>query len=111
MNNIELDPSAIERIVEVLQKSDNQGKFLRVAVESGGCNGFQYLFDLDSQKKEDDLTIAENDGQVIAITDETSANFLNGSKIEFVKELGASYFKVSNPNSTSNCGCGSSFSI
>lgn len=111
MSKVTLDASAIDRIVEVLQKSDNQGKFLRVAVESGGCNGFQYLFDLDSDQKEGDLVLAKDQDQVIAVTDEVSANYLNGSKIEFVKELGASYFKVSNPNSTSNCGCGSSFSI
>ena len=71
----------------------------------------QYIFELDDKHLEGDIKLAEADFQTLAITDETSLPFLNGAEIEFVKELGASYFKVNNPNAKANCGCGSSFSV
>ena len=61
--------------------------------------------------KEEYIKIFEENSEILALTDETSLPFLNGAEIEFVRELGASYFKVNNPNAKANCGCGSSFSI
>lgn len=111
MSAINISDSAIERIKEVTGKSDNDGKFLRISVDSGGCNGFQYIFKLDDKIAENDIKVLESGGKIFAVTDETSLPFLEGSELKFVKELGASYFKVENPNASSNCGCGSSFSV
>ena len=111
MNNVTLSNSALERIHEIKQKENNRGKFLRISISGGGCSGFQYIFELDSKHLENDIKIAEKNSEILAVTDETSLPFLSGAEIEFVKELGASYFKVINPNAKANCGCGSSFSI
>ena len=82
---------------------------LRVAVEGGGCSGFQYLFDLVDQPQADDLWV-ERDGAA-ALVDDVSVPFLAGSEIDFVEELAAAEFRVRNPNAKSSCGCGVSFSI
>ncbi len=111
MNNINLTNTAIERIYEIKNKADNQEKFLRISISGGGCSGFQYIFELDNKLLEGDIKIAENNLEILAVTDETSLPFLNGAEIEFVKELGASYFKVNNPNAKASCGCGSSFAV
>lgn len=111
MNSVTLTESALQRISEIRQKNSNLEKFLRISISGGGCSGFQYIFELDDKNLEGDIKIAEEKSQAIAITDETSLPFLDGAEIEFVKELGASYFKVNNPNAKANCGCGSSFSI
>jgi iron-sulfur cluster assembly accessory protein len=111
MNLVSLTNSALTRIREIKQKPDNHKKFLRISISGGGCSGFQYVFELDDEEREGDIKIAEESSQILAATDETSLPFLNGAEIEFVKELGASYFKVNNPNAKANCGCGSSFSI
>ncbi len=111
MNNINLTNSALERLHEIKNKEENREKFLRVSVSGGGCSGFQYIFELDNKSLEGDIKIAEENSQTLAVTDETSLPFLNGAEIEFVKELGASYFKVINPNAKASCGCGSSFSV
>jgi iron-sulfur cluster assembly accessory protein len=109
--SITLTDSAIERVSELVQKENNRGKFLRVAVSSGGCSGFQYLFNLDDKKNADDIKILSSGDSVLAITDETSVAFLEGCQVDFVRDLGASYFKVVNPNAKASCGCGSSFSV
>ncbi len=111
MNSVTLTASALERIREIKQKDVNHEKFLRVSISGGGCSGFQYIFELDDKNLEGDIKISEEDSKILAITDEASLPFLTGSEIEFVRELGASYFKVTNPNAKANCGCGSSFSI
>ncbi|MBU6338812.1 MAG: iron-sulfur cluster assembly accessory protein [Rickettsiales bacterium] len=109
--SITLTNSAIERIKEIRQKESNHDKFLRISISGGGCSGFQYLFDLDEKTEKEDVRIYEENGKLLASTDETSLQFLDGCEIEFIKELGASYFKVNNPNAKANCGCGSSFSV
>jgi len=107
MNNITLTDSALERIREIQQKPENQEKFLRISIAGGGCSGFQYSFNLDDKRHDGDVEIRKN----IAVTDETSLPFLDGAEIEFIRELGASYFKVNNPNAKTKCGCGSSFGV
>jgi iron-sulfur cluster assembly accessory protein len=111
MNNVTLNNTALERIHEIREKEINHGKFLRVSISGGGCSGFQYIFELDNKKREDDVELAKENSEIIAVTDTTSLPFLDGAEIEFVKELGAAYFKVKNPNAKASCGCGSSFSI
>ncbi len=111
MNRVQLTNSALERVKEVKSKPENHGKFLRIAVEGGGCNGFQYIFKLDDKKLGEDIEIAMEEGNLVAVTDQTSMQFLQNAEVDFVKELGASYFKVNNPNASGSCGFGSSFSV
>ena len=106
-----LTESALERINEVRTKPNNQEKFLRISISGGGCSGFQYIFELDDKLSEDDIKFSEINSKLLAVTDPSSLEFLKGAQIDFVKELGASYFKVINPNAKANCGCGSSFSV
>ncbi len=107
---INIADSAILRVVElVTQSKDTDMIGLRVSVFGGGCSGFMYNYKLESNQNDDDLVI--NSNGIKFLIDPTSQPFLEGSTLEFIQELGASYFKVSNPNATGKCGCGSSFSI
>ena len=84
-------------------------KCLRVAVEGGGCSGFQYEISMESDIKENDLILSENDCKVVI--DPISLEFLSGAIIDFKEELIGSKFVIENPNATSSCGCGTSFSV
>jgi iron-sulfur cluster assembly accessory protein len=103
-----LSPSAAQRI-HAIGKAEGKALMLRVAVEGGGCSGFQYQFDLVEDAQPDDLRI-ERDGAA-ALVDEMSLVLLKGSEIDFVDELAGAEFRVRNPNAKSSCGCGVSFSI
>ena len=92
-----------------LSKAEGHPVMLRVAVEGGGCSGFQYRFDLVETAQPEDLRI-ETDGQA-ALVDEMSLILLKGAQIDFIDELAGAEFKVRNPNARSSCGCGVSFSI
>lgn len=85
-----------------------QGQALRVAVEGGGCSGFQYEIKLDAPE-EDDL-ILEKDGERVLV-DQISLPFLTGAVIDFTEELIGARFTIDNPNATSSCGCGTSFAM
>ena len=101
--------SAARRIGELIAADGRQGLKLRVAVAGGGCSGFQYTFDFDSQVNDDDLVV-ERDGVAVLI-DEMSLGFLAGAEIDFVDDLIGAAFRVKNPNAQASCGCGTSFSI
>jgi len=85
-----------------------QGQALRVAVEGGGCSGFQYEIKLDAAEK-DDLVLEQGGERVLV--DQVSLPFLAGAVIDFTEELIGARFTVENPNATSSCGCGTSFSM
>jgi len=99
---------AAKRIAEIL-KSETQPVMLRVAVTGGGCSGFQYNFAIDDTRTDEDLVI-ERDGAVVLV-DPMSLDFLKGAEIDFVDDMIGASFKVNNPNATSSCGCGTSFSV
>ncbi|SDE17783.1 HesB/IscA family protein [Limimaricola pyoseonensis] len=99
-------PRAWERLAEIGAQA--QGKALRVAVEGGGCSGFQYEIALD-EPKEDDLVL-EGAGEKVVV-DSVSLPFLADATIDFADELIGARFVIENPNATSSCGCGTSFSI
>ncbi|MFK7835137.1 MAG: HesB/IscA family protein [Sulfitobacter sp.] len=99
-------PRAFERLSEI--GAADQGKVLRVAVEGGGCSGFQYEIDLD-EPKDDDL-ILEGAGEKVVV-DAISLPFLTNAVIDFSEELIGARFVIDNPNATSACGCGTSFSM
>jgi iron-sulfur cluster insertion protein len=105
---ISLSPAAAQRI-RAIGQAEGRDVMLRVAVEGGGCSGFQYQFDLVDAAEPDDLRI-ERDGAA-ALVDEMSMVMLKGSEIDFVDELAGAEFRVRNPNAKSSCGCGVSFSI
>ena len=106
--DLTLSPAAAERI-RALGAAEGRPVMLRVAVEGGGCSGFQYQFELVDRAEPDDLTI-ERDGAA-ALVDVVSLALLKGSEIDFVDELAGAEFRVRNPNAKSSCGCGVSFSI
>ena len=97
---------AFERLAEI--GAADQGKALRIAVEGGGCSGFQYEIDLDDIR-EDDLVL-EGHGEKVVV-DSVSLPFLTDATIDFSEELIGARFVIENPNATSSCGCGTSFSI
>ena len=99
---------AAKRIAEIL-KGEPSPMMLRVAVTGGGCSGFQYNFALDDARADDDLVI-ERDGATVLV-DSVSLDFLKGAEIDFADDLIGAAFKVKNPNATSSCGCGTSFSV
>lgn len=82
---------------------------LRVAVLAGGCSGFQYRFELDGARAEDDLVV-ERDGAVVLV-DPASLDLLAGSELDYSDALMGAHFTVRNPNAASACGCGTSFSV
>ena len=98
---------AFQRLAEILQATGQQ-KSLRVAVEGGGCSGFQYDIKLDDPTS-DDLVI-EKDGQRVLI-DSVSLPYLSNAVIDFSAELIGARFVVENPNAVASCGCGTSFSL
>lgn len=102
-------PSAARRIAELIAGDGRPDLKLRVEVLGGGCSGFQYRFDFDQSVAEDDLVI-ERDG-VAVLVDSVSLEYLRGSEFDFVEELIGASFQVRNPNVTSSCGCGTSFSV
>ena len=99
------------RRISTLLKDEHEAdnKFMRVAVEGGGCSGFQYIFKFDSIKNSDDFVFEKND--VAVIIDEISLELIKGGTLDYTEELIGSYFQVINPNASSACGCGTSFSI
>ena len=99
-------PRAFARLSQIGAAA--QGKALRVAVEGGGCSGFQYEIDLD-EAKDDDL-ILEGAGEKVLI-DAVSLPFLAAAVIDFSEELIGARFVINNPNASSSCGCGTSFSM
>ena len=105
---ITMSQSAAKQINAIMAKQPAQ-KFLRVAVNGGGCSGFQYEFGFADAPNEDDMLI-ERDGASILI-DEISQEFLKDSEIDYVNELIGAAFKIHNPHATANCGCGTSFSL
>ena len=107
---MQLPPKVTDRAYARLNEigAADQGQALRVAVEGGGCSGFQYDIRLD-QPAEDDVVL-EKDGQQVVV-DSVSMPFLAGATIDFTEERIGARFTIDNPTATSSCGCGTSFSI
>lgn len=102
-----ISAAALARVRELICEQGNPALKLRVAVEGGGCSGFQYGFSLASEAAEDDLTL-ECDG-VQLLVDPLSMQYLAGAEVDYVEQLAGAQFVVRNPNARSTCGCGSSF--
>ena len=103
-----LTPAAARRIALIAEKQSRPA-ILRLAVEGGGCSGFQYKFDLADAPEGDDM-VSETDG-VRLVVDPVSLDLIAGSTVDFVESLGGAAFKVDNPQAAAGCGCGASFGI
>jgi iron-sulfur cluster assembly accessory protein len=106
--NVTVSERAARRIGEIL-KRESGGAMLRVSVEGGGCSGFQYKFDIDRSKADDDIVIAQ-DGATVLI-DPVSLEYMAGAEIDFVDDLIGASFRINNPKATASCGCGTSFTV
>ncbi|KAB0269517.1 iron-sulfur cluster insertion protein ErpA [Microvirga brassicacearum] len=108
MSDITLTERAARRINEIMA-SEPDGSMLRISVNGGGCSGFQYAFDVDRTRQNDDLVV-EKDGATVLV-DEISIQYIEGSVIDFVDDLMGQSFKIENPHATASCGCGTSFAL
>ncbi|HWT53174.1 MAG TPA: iron-sulfur cluster insertion protein ErpA [Rhodocyclaceae bacterium] len=100
--------SAANKVKELIVEEGNDALKLRVFVSGGGCSGFQYGFTFDETVNEDDTTLEKNG--VTLLIDSMSYQYLVGAEIDYTEGLEGSQFVIKNPNATSTCGCGSSFS-
>ena len=105
---LSISDSAVKRLVKLIELEEDPDLMLRITVSGGGCSGYQYGFSFDDKVTPDDLTF-ERDG-VTVVTDEVSMDLLAGSEVHYVDDLMGAYFEIKNPNATSSCGCGTSFS-
>jgi iron-sulfur cluster assembly accessory protein len=106
--SLTLSPSAAARISAIAAKQ-GQPAILRLAVEGGGCSGFQYKFELAGEPEAEDL-VSETDG-VRLVVDPVSLDLVAGCIVDYGESLGGAAFRVENPNATAGCGCGSSFAV
>jgi iron-sulfur cluster assembly accessory protein len=106
--DVTLSDRAAKRIARILSKEPS-GTALRVTVSGGGCSGFQYSFDLDAARAEDDLVIEKNGATVLI--DQISLPYMDGSEIDFVDDVIGQSFQIRNPHATASCGCGTSFAL
>lgn len=108
-NTMTLTDKAAQKVRKLREQEDNPNLMLRVYVTGGGCSGFSYNFDFAEDLDDDDATF--DNGDVSLVVDSLSYQYLNGSTIDYTEGLEGSRFIVDNPNATTTCGCGSSFSI
>ncbi len=105
---VKVTERAARRIAQILA-GEQAASVLRVAVEGGGCSGFQYRFGVERASAPDDLIIERAGARVVI--DPVSLQYLAGSEIDFADELIGAAFKIENPNATASCGCGTSFAL
>ena len=106
-NKIEITEIAQNYIANLIK--EDKSNYFRITVLGGGCSGFQYKFDFDNIKNDEDILFKTN--KISVLIDKISLGLINGSRIDYVNELIGSSFKVTNPKASSSCGCGTSFSI
>lgn len=106
--DIALTPAAAARVAAIAARQ-NKPAILRLAVEGGGCSGFQYRFGFADVPEASDLVV-ETDG-VRLVVDDVSLDLVRGASVDYVESLGGASFKVENPQAASGCGCGTSFSV
>ncbi|WP_353438608.1 iron-sulfur cluster insertion protein ErpA [Polynucleobacter sp. UK-FUSCHL-C3] len=100
--------SAAAKVADLIAEEGNTDLKLRVFVQGGGCSGFQYGFTFDEAVNEDDTTFEKNG--VTLLVDSMSFQYLVGAEIDYKEDINGSQFVIKNPNATTTCGCGSSFS-
>ena len=109
---ITIEQSATDKILDLIkQEEDSDIKGLRIFVEGGGCSGFQYGFTWENKISDDDFSFDLEGSELKVLVDPMSAQYLQGSTIEYQKTIMAEQFAIRNPNAQTKCGCGSSFSV
>ena len=106
---VHVTDSAAKRVAFLVEQEGTPDAALRIAVNGGGCSGFQYGFSLDETRNDDDLVIEKHGATVLV--DMMSQLYLAGSEVDFVEDIIGSAFQIRNPNAKSECGCGTSFSV
>jgi len=106
---VSISEACASRVKVLIASEGDPALMLRVIVDGGGCSGFQYRFKLDKDTADDDRVFADHGVRVVI--DEASLELLDGSVIDYVEDLMAAAFTIRNPNATSTCGCGTSFSM
>ena len=101
--------SAAGKVKELIEEEGNPGLKLRVFVTGGGCSGFQYGFTFDEDVNDDDTALDK--GGVTLLIDSMSYQYLTGAEIDYKEDINGAQFVIKNPNATTTCGCGSSFSV
>ena len=105
---LQFTSAAAAKVRELIAEEGNPALKLRVYIQGGGCSGFQYGFEFDEQRGEDDLAV-ETDG-VTLLVDPLSLQYLMGAEVDYTESLHGAQFVIRNPNAKTTCGCGSSFS-
>ena len=108
-DSIRFTDNAAAKVSELIAEEDNPDLKLRVYVSGGGCSGFQYGFTFDEEANEDDTLVIKNG--VTVLVDSMSVQYLEGAEIDYTESLSGSQFVIRNPNASTTCGCGSSFSV
>lgn len=106
---IEFTPNAADKVRGLIAEEGNDALKLRVYITGGGCSGFQYGFKFDDNVQDGD-TVVETNG-VSLVVDPMSVQYLAGARVDYVENLEGARFVIDNPNATTTCGCGSSFSV
>ena len=101
--------SAVAKVADLIAEEGNPDLKLRVFVQGGGCSGFQYGFTFDEAVNDDDTLVTK--GNVTLLIDSMSLQYLVGAEIDYKEDLQGAQFVIKNPNATTTCGCGSSFSV
>jgi len=101
--------TAANKVSELIKDEGNDNLNLRVYVTGGGCSGFQYGFTFDEEVNEDDTRVEK--GGVSVLIDSMSIQYLAGAEIDYTEDLSGAQFVIRNPNASTTCGCGSSFSV
>lgn len=109
MPGIVFTDAAARKVQELILEERNPELKLRVYISGGGCSGFQYGFSFDEEQAEDDIAV-ENDG-VTLLVDPLSFQYLMGAEVDYSESLQGAQFVIRNPNASTTCGCGSSFSV
>jgi len=109
VEDIVFTDNAAKRVRELIVEEGNDALKLRVFITGGGCSGFQYGFTFDENSQEGD-TVVDNDGVTLVI-DPMSFQYLVGAEVDYKEDLSGAQFIINNPNATTTCGCGSSFSV
>ena len=108
-SSFRITPRAAAQVAEIAAREGRPGAGLRLAVEAGGCSGFQYKFGLEDAPADDDLVVGEGPAKVFV--DPVSLELLAGAELDWAEELIGAHFAVRNPQAVNACGCGTSFSV
>lgn len=106
---LQFSDAAARKVANLVEEEHNPGLRLRVYITGGGCSGFQYGFSFDESEQEGDLSIDK--AGVRLVVDPMSYQYLMGAEVDYVEDLQGAQFVIRNPNASTTCGCGSSFSI